>query len=211
MTKTIEQNTLNKIFDKNNKASDYFTNYGLYLKEMIDNLDYDQIAIVLDCFCEARERAGTIFFSGNGGSAATASHFAQDLAEVCKKTGGKCFKTLSLTDNVPYITALGNDYGYDSIFTGQLKNLFKSGDVLVAISASGNSPNVVEAVKMAKKLGGVTVGLVGFDGGKLAVLCDKVIHIASNKGEYGPVEDLHLVVDHMITSFLTCKDMYREE
>ena len=211
MTKSIEQNTLNKIFNKNNNPSDYFINYGLYLKELIDKLDYDQIAIVLDCFCEARERDGTIFFAGNGGSAATASHFTQDLAEVCKKTGGKCFKTLSLTENVSYITALGNDYGYDTIFTGQLKNLFKSGDVLVAISASGNSPNVVEAVKMAKKLGGVTVGLVGFDGGKLAVLCDKVIHIASNKGEYGPVEDLHLVVDHMITSFLTWKDMCGEE
>lgn len=157
---------------------------------------------VSKCFLDAREKGATIFFVGNGGSAATASHFAQDLSEVGRKAKVRSFKTLSLTDNVSFLTAVGNDYGYDKVFLIQLLELFNKGDVFVAISASGNSPNVIEAVKFAKEKGGITVGLVGFDGGKLVDLCDHVIHVVSNKGEYGPVEDIHMTLDHMITSFL---------
>ena len=200
-------NHLEKSFKQSEGKVDYFKSYRLYLSDLLTWLDVDSIRDVIDCFLNARKNKKTIFFAGNGGSAATASHFAQDLAEVCKKTGSKCFRTLSLTDNVSFITALGNDYGYDEIFTGQLKNLYNTGDVLVAISASGNSPNVVEAVKMVKELGGPTVALVGFDGGVLAGLCNHVIHVAANKGEYGPVEDLHLVFNHMITSYITYTDL----
>ena len=200
-------NHLEKIFKQSEGKVDYFKAYALYLNDLLTHLDVDAVRGVIDCFLDARRNKKMIFFAGNGGSAATASHFAQDLAEVCKKAGSKCFRTLSLTDNVSFITALGNDYGYDEIFTGQLKNLYNTGDVLVAISASGNSPNVVEAVKMVKELGGPTVALVGFDGGVLAGLCNHVIHVAANKGEYGPVEDLHLVFNHMITSYVTYTDL----
>ncbi len=200
-------NHLEKLFKDCDNKKEYFKNYSKYLNQILLKLDIDAIQNVIDCFLAARKNGRKIFFAGNGGSAATASHFAQDLAEVCRKAGKECFRTLSLTDNVSFITALGNDYGYDTIFTGQLKNLYAPGDMLVAISASGNSPNVVEAIKMVKELGGTTIGLVGFDGGIMAQLCDHVIHVPSNKGEYGPVEDVHLILDHMMTSFITMTDL----
>ena len=200
-------NHLGKETEQPGNRVDYLKAYGSHIESLLGRLDLGAVQRVIDCFLEARRNNKTIFFAGNGGSAATASHFAQDLAEVCKKAGSRCFKTLSLTDNVSLITALGNDYGYDEIFTGQLKNLCNAGDVFVGISASGNSQNVVEAVTMVKKRGGVTVALVGFDGGALAELCDHVVHVVSNKGEYGPVEDIHLVIDHMITSYITWMDL----
>jgi len=198
----MKQNTLLELFLKDNSSPSYYGNYCKYLNELMESLDYSVIANVSDCFLNARQRGSTVFFVGNGGSAATASHFSQDLAEVGRKAKVRSFKTLSLTNNVPFITAVGNDYGYDKVFSIQLLELFKKGDVLVAISASGNSPNVIEAVKYANEKGGTTIGLVGFDGGKALELCDHVIHVISNKGEYGPVEDIHLIINHMITSHL---------
>ncbi len=194
-------------FEQNCNTSDNLKKYGNYLYDLLSRLNYDIIDRIIDCFNKARSRGSTIFFIGNGGSAATASHFAQDLGEVGRKSGKKHFRTLSLTDNVSFITAMGNDYGFEKIFTGQLDNLFKEDDILVAISASGNSPNVIEAVKLVKKLGGVTIGFVGFDGGRLKNLCDLVVHVEANKGEYGPVEDIHLIIDHMITSFIVWRDL----
>jgi len=197
-------NQLEKIFQEN-KDDGYFSLYAAYLSELLSAIAPKSVSDVADCFLEAREGGATIFFVGNGGSAATASHFAQDLTEVGRKASVKSFKTLSLTDNVAFLTAVGNDYGYDKIFSIQMAELFQPGDVLVAISASGNSPNVVEAAKYAKELKGKTVGLVGFDGGALSGLCDYVIHAKSNRGEYGPVEDVHMILDHMITSYLILK------
>lgn len=207
MRKKLYENRLSKLYSKNRDCKGYLKAYGNYLGELLSNLDYQTMVKVANCFLRARERGSTVFFLGNGGSAATASHFAQDLGEVGRKAGTKNFKTISLCDNVPFITALSNDYGYDKIFTGQLSNLFKKGDVLVAISASGNSSNVVEAVKLAKKLGGTTIALVGFGGGKLAHLCDYVFHVKTKDGEYGPVEDIHLVFEHMVTTYLCMNEL----
>ena len=198
----MNQNRLSELFLKDNSSTSYYGNYCKYLNGLMESLDYNVIANVSDCFLNGRQRGSTVFFAGNGGSAATASHFSQDLAEVGRKAKVRSFKTLSLTDNVPFITAVGNDYGYDKVFSIQLLELFNKGDILVAISASGNSPNVIEAVKYANENGGTTIGLVGFDGGRLSELCDHVIHVISNKGEYGPVEDIHLILNHMITSHL---------
>lgn len=186
-------------------SSGYFEYYRKYLMQLMNSISIKAIVDVAECFLRARRRSSMIFFIGNGGSAATASHFAQDLAEAGRKAKTKSFKTLSLTDNIPFITAAGNDYGYDKIFVVQLLELFKAGDVLVAISASGNSLNVIEAVKYAKEKGGTTIGLVGFDGGELLKLCDHAIHVKSQIGKYGPVEDIHLILSHMITSFLMLK------
>ena len=166
------------------------------------SLDLNEIEAVENCFLLARKNKKTVFFIGNGGSAATASHFAQDLGEVGRKAKVPGFKSLSLTDNTSLITAAGNDHGYDKIFTVQLEELFGAGDVLVAISASGNSPNVVNAVEFAKKAGGITIGFIGFSGGKLKDICDHVIHAKTPSGEYGPVEDVHLIMDHLIQSHL---------
>ncbi|MDD4907509.1 MAG: SIS domain-containing protein [Candidatus Omnitrophica bacterium] len=182
-------------------VEEFVNKYRGYLTTLLNNIDAVRVHDVINCFLEARRNNKTIYFAGNGGSAATASHFAQDLDEVGRKITGMGFRTQSINDNVAALTAIGNDYGYENIFSMQIQYNFNPGDVLVVISASGNSPNVVNAVKLAKEKGGTTVGLVGFTGGKLAGLCDHLIHIKSEIGEYGPVEDLHLVLDHMITSY----------
>ena len=157
----------------------------------------------MDCFLKARQENKTIYFAGNGGSAATASHFAQDMNEIGRKIRGNGFRTQSINDSVAALTAISNDYSYDNVFSMQIQYNFDEGDVLVVISASGNSPNVINAVNLANEKGGTTIGLVGFDGGRLAQICDHTVHIQSKKGEYGPVEDIHLVLDHMIVSYLT--------
>jgi len=193
---------LKEKYERGKGRTDFYRAYCDHLYQLLQSLDYDAVAGVVDCFLNARQDGNKIFFAGNGGSAATSSHFAQDLAEVGRKVGLRGFKTLSLTDNVSAISAIGNDYGYEEIFTKQMAELFCRGDVLVSISASGNSPNVVKATKYAKELGGKTIALVGFDGGQMKSLCDHVIHVKSPAKEYGPVEDIHMVIDHMITSYL---------
>jgi D-sedoheptulose 7-phosphate isomerase len=198
-------NHLKKIFEEGMNETDYFTGYFNYLNDLQMKLNVADINDVINCFINARENGKTIYFAGNGGSAATASHFAQDLGEVGRKANVKSFRTVSLADSVPLLTAIGNDYGYENIFSIQLSELFSKGDVLVVISASGNSPNVIDAVKQAKEMGGKTIGLVGFDGGELLEMCDYVIHAKAKKGEYGPVEDIHMIIDHMVTSFLAFK------
>lgn len=195
-------NTLEKIFAQSSLQADYFRRYCDYVQRLISEIDITAVKGVVDCFQDARDADKTIFFAGNGGSATTASHFAQDMGEVGRKIRGKGFRTQSINDNVSVLTAISNDYSYEDVFTLQLQHGFDPGDVLVVISASGNSPNVVKAVELAKEKGGVTVALVGFDGGRLAEICDHVVHIQSKKGEYGPVEDIHLILNHMIVSYL---------
>ncbi len=139
---------------------------------------------------------------GNGGSAATAAHFANDLSLGPRVFGGKAYRAISLTDNTALMTAAANDLGYDSVFVEQLKTLLGTGDVVIAISASGDSPNVIRAVEYANEAGAVTIGLTGFDGGRLREIVNEHVHIATPKGDYGPVEDLHLILNHLITSYL---------
>jgi D-sedoheptulose 7-phosphate isomerase len=157
-----------------------------------------------------RKQHNSIFFIGNGGSAATASHMANDFGIGVHKNGDQePFRVLSLTDNVATMTAVANDHGYDNLFVGQLRTLYRKGDMLVAISASGNSPNVIAAAEWVKARGGKVIGLVGFDGGRLKEICDIRIHIKTRKGEYGPVEDVHIILEHLIHSWLL--DRVRKE
>lgn len=194
---------MKKIIQKHCQRRKYLEAYGDYIAKLLVNLDYKAIERIINCFLEARMRNSTIFFAGNGGSAATASHFAHDLAKTGRNSNNPGFKTLSLTDSVPFITSLANDQGYDAIFTGQMADLFRKNDILVVISASGNSPNLIKAAGYAKELGGITIGLVGFDGGNLLKSCDYALHIKTNQGEYGPAEDMHMVLDHMVTTYLS--------
>jgi D-sedoheptulose 7-phosphate isomerase len=172
--------------------------YLTYLTEILAALDRDAIAVFGRELLAARARDARIFFLGNGGSAATASHWVNDLT----RWRGKPFRALSLTENVALLTAVANDYGYEHVFRQQLENLMSPGDVVVAISASGNSPNVVEAIEYANAGGAVTVGLTGFDGGRLRQLAQIVVHAPTNAGEYGPAEDVHMILDHLVTSYL---------
>lgn len=167
----------------------------------MNNISLSDIEQFVETLLDARSRGSTIFFIGNGGSAATASHFANDIA-IGTRTYDKPFRVISLCDNPSIITAIANDDGYDKIFSQQLRILLKKGDVVVAISASGNSPNLIEAIDLAKKMGNVTVGLSAFDGGKMKEMVDVSVHVPTEKGEYGPAEDAHMVMDHLVSNYL---------
>ena len=195
-------NNLDEIFSDSLSGRDYAKRYASYLSDLLRDLDAEAIDKTIAIFKEARSDGKTIFFAGNGGSAATCSHFAEDLEYGTRIEGKKSFRVHSLTDNTAYITAVGNDEGYENVFLRQLQNHFSAGDVLVAISASGNSPNVVKAVEYANGNGGITIGMIGFDGGKLKGICHHCCHIKTIKGAYGPVEDVHLILDHIISTYL---------
>ena len=175
-----------------NKIDSFFTkdieqfskSYFSYLKEVFDKVNLLEIRQFAEILLAARESGATIFFMGNGGSAATASHFANDLSFGTNEYR-KPFKVMSITDNVPVLTALGNDYGYDEIFIRQLKIYAKKGDVLVGISASGNSQNLIRAFEYASVAEIKTVALTAFDGGKMKEIADQCVHIPTGQKEYG--------------------------
>lgn len=204
--KKITMNTLEKFFRDSNSPSEYVKNYLSYISNLLEKLESDEIEKVVNIFLKARQNGNRIFFIGNGGSAATASHFANDLA-IGTRSNSNPFAVMSLTDNNAVITAIANDYGYEYIYVKQLEALYSKGDILVAISASGNSPNLLRAINFVKKFSGLTVGLTGFDGGKLKEIADHTIHVPTVKGEYGPVEDIHMIFDHIIGTYLmyTCR------
>ena len=172
-----------------------------YVQTVLKRIDTGDIGRFIHTLLDARSRGATIFFIGNGGSAATASHFANDLAYGTNEYA-QPFRALSLTDNVPVLTALGNDFGYEDIFVRQLQILGRKGDVLVGISCSGNSPNVVKAFEHARLAGIRTVAITAFDGGKMKAMADQGIHIATESREYGPAEDAHMVLDHLVGAYL---------
>ncbi len=172
-----------------------------YLQSVLRKLDTAEIGRFIGTVLDARKRGVTIFFIGNGGSAATASHFANDLS-IGTNEYEKPFRALSLTDNVPIVTAVGNDFGYEDIFVRQLRVLAKPGDVVVAISASGNSPNLLKAFDYARTAGIKTVAITAFDGGKMKPMADEGIHVPTEPKEYGPAEDAHMVLDHLVGAYL---------
>ncbi len=194
--------TLDHLYSDSTSLADYAARYATYLSDLLAQLDCEAIEQVGQVFEDAREAGHTIFLIGNGGSASTASHFANDFGFGTRKAGGKAYRAVSLTDNMAFISAAGNDVGYEMVFVEQLKTLMNPGDVVVAISASGNSPNVIAAIEYGNDHGALTVGFTGFDGGQLRQIVDVSVHIATPKGDYGPVEDVHLVLDHLISSYL---------
>lgn len=172
--------------------------YILHLQEAISNISVHQVKRLTELLLEAYRNERQIFILGNGGSASTASHFACDLSKGTINGNGKRFRVLSLTDNVALMTAWANDSHYDSIFKEQLENLLEPGSVVIAISASGNSKNVLNAIEYAKSMDCITIGLTGFGGGELANIADECIIVNSDR--YGPVEDIHLMLEHMISN-----------
>jgi D-sedoheptulose 7-phosphate isomerase len=174
-----------------------------YLSDLMQSLDLASVEAFLQELERARDEGRRVFIVGNGGSAATASHMANDFGALClKQPGSKPLKAVSLCDNMAFFSAIGNDDGYDMVFVNQLKVLYERGDLLIAISASGNSPNVVKAAEYVRDQGGTTIGLLGFDGGALKGICDVAIVAETGKGQYGPVEDVHLILDHLAAAWL---------
>jgi D-sedoheptulose 7-phosphate isomerase len=171
---------------------DYWEEVAVAATE-IDLESLEQAALLL-LACQARGRV--VFVAGNGGSAATASHFACGLGKGTRRDGPPTFQVVSLTDNVSLLTAWANDSGYDRVFAEQLQPLARPGDVLVVISASGNSPNVIAAIDTARSCGMSVVGLTGRSGGTLAKLADVVVNVPSDRIEV--VEDAHLVAAHSL-------------
>ena len=167
------------------------------LQMAISAIPLDRIERVIEFLMEAYEDERQIFIIGNGGSASTASHFACDLGKGTIRGNGKRFKAISLTDNVALMTAWANDVSYDEILKEQLENLSKPGDVVIGISASGNSRNVLNAIEYANSIGCISIGFAGFGGGQLAEMVDECITVESD--EYGPVEDIHLMLEHIIS------------
>ena len=193
---------LDTIVSNAGSAAEFARLYTHHLTAVMSRLDFQEVGNFIDLLLQARSQGNTIFFFGNGGSAATAAHFANDLGFCASPEGRQPFRALSLSSNTSFITCLANDIGFDKVFSWQLRNLMRPGDVAVGISASGNSPNVVKALEYAKENGGIPVALVGFDGGRIKQIAQYCIHVATDKGEYGPVEDVHMVLDHLITGYL---------
>ena len=192
-------NNLDRIFTKDPVA--FAGAYLDYLTSVLKTIDTREIGQFIETLLDARERGATIFFIGNGGSAATASHFANDIA-IGTNSYDKPFRAVSLTDSNAIITAVGNDFGFEEIFVRQLRVLGRAGDVVVAISASGNSPNLIRAFDYAKSIGIKTVAITAFDGGKMKEMADEGVHVPTAPKEYGPAEDAHMVLDHLVGAYL---------
>ena len=182
-----------------------------YIDSIIEVLDrlrkeqMDALIRVIEIIRKAREEDKTVFIMGNGGSAATSSHFVSDLAKGTIVEGQGRFRAIALTDNIPLITAWSNDSDYSDIFLEQLKNLLRPGDVVIGISGSGNSKNVLKAVEYARENGAVTIGFVGYDGGKLKDMVDT--YILADIHYMQKAEDIHMLLEHMLTSAIRERDM----
>ena len=186
-------------------AESYFSLLARSLSDLTMQ-DVDNIAAIL---FRAYEQNGTTFIFGNGGSASLASHFVCDLSKgtTCG-TDRKRFRAIALTDNIPALTAWANDSGYDDIFAEQLRNLIQPRDIAFAISCSGNSRNVLKALEVARAAGATTIGLGGFEGGKMRALCDTCLIIPSENMQI--IEDLHLSVAHCLFTLVRNRMAARE-
>ncbi len=187
---------------KGRDRMNFVENYLRELKETLDKLPYSQLERIKDILLGAYRKDKKVFIMGNGGSAATASHFACDLAKgtAGKDDSRKRFKVIALTDNVPLLTAWANDTAYQNIFLEQLKNLLDAGDVVIAISGSGNSKNILKAIEYANAQKALTIGLTGFRGGKLKGMVQECLIVPSHSLEQ--IEDVHLILEHILCSWL---------
>ena len=176
------------------------TRYLEEVRAMLSQMPLEKIRQVINVLLETHQAGNKIFIMGNGGSAATASHFACDLAKGTITFGLPRFRVIALTDNMPLVTAWGNDMAYEDIFAEQLLALLESGDVVIAISTSGNSENVLKAVRMAKQEGAIAIGFTGQGGGKLQPLVDVCVAVPSDCIER--VEDAHLILEHLICTVI---------
>ena len=200
-------NNIEKAYKRVKSIGQFSKEYLSYLSETLNRVDENEINRLAAIFESSRLNGNTIFIAGNGGSASTASTMANDIGfDIIKKTAtNKPFRVFSLVDNNSIITAIANDVGYENIFVNQLKIHYRPGDCLIAISASGNSPNVLKAAEWVKSKNGSIIGFLGFTGGKLIEFCDIKIHVKTEPGEYGPVEDAHLIMNHILAHWFQNK------
>jgi len=170
--------------------------YKAAVLKAIETIDLEKVGQAIDIFRRAREEGRRIFVCGNGGSATTASHFVCDMVKGASHGRPARFRVMALTDSLPTITAYSNDVGYECVFVEQLKNFAEPGDVVMAISGSGNSPNVLRAVEYGNAMGCRTIALTGRDGGKLGRMAQ--LNLQVPHAHMGRIEDAHMIVTHMI-------------
>ena len=182
-------------------GSNLTSTYRRRLAAALGSVDDSAIAAFTAILDDARANRQRIWITGNGGSATTADHFATDLMR-CPDGSGTPVRAFSLCSNLGIVTATANDLGYEHIFTQQLQTLASAGDILIAISASGNSSNILNAMKWAKRNSILTVALTGFGGGSARTLADASVHVMTAIGDYGVVEDVHLTICHMVAESL---------
>lgn len=175
---------------------DQIQNYITRLRDTLQQLDLETIHQAIECLEEARHNRRTVFIMGNGGSASTASHFVCDLVKNTRAPGYPDFRVIGLSDNMALLSAYANDEGYENVFAQQLATFVKPDDIVIAISTSGNSPNVLNAVRLANEAGAFTIGMTGFSGGQLSPLVDLDLHVPSDIIEH--VEDVHLMIEHLM-------------
>jgi D-sedoheptulose 7-phosphate isomerase len=195
----MTMNNIDRFFS--NDPTAFAESYFGYLHSVLQTIDKTEIACFIETVLAARERGATMYFIGNGGSAVTSSHFANDLS-IGTNSYSKPFRVVSLADNHAITTAIGNDFGYEEIFVRQLRVLGRPGDVVVGISASGNSPNLVKAFEYALTADIRTVAITAFDGGKMKCIADQGIHVPTQLKEYGPAEDAHMILNHLVGAYL---------
>jgi D-sedoheptulose 7-phosphate isomerase len=184
----------------------FFTNYTNNINRIFNLIDISTVEALMHAIIAARLRNSQIILMGNGGSAAIASHLAADLAKQKFEGDEFLFRVMSLGDNLPWFSATANDFGYDNVFAQQLKVILQPDDVVVAISSSGNSKNVLNAISYANKKGAKTFGIVGFDGGKLLHIAQQSIYIPTKIGQYELMEDVAGIVSHMISNYVFEQD-----
>ena len=182
------------------KIKPFVKDYLTRLKQILDDIDVDVISDIVDTLEETIENKSRIYILGNGGSAATASHMVNDLGAGLRRRNVINFDVTSLGDNSSVVTAIANDIGYENIFYMQMKGHINADDVVVAISCSGDSPNIIKAVDYAKDLGCKIIGVTGFNGGYLKKISNINFHVDVPEDEYGLVEDTHMILDHIIYS-----------
>ena len=188
---------------------DYIQNYISVLQQTIHQFPRELIADVVDVLQNARLQGSHVFIMGNGGSASTASHFVCDLAKNIRYEGLPPFKVIGLSDNMAIFSAYANDEGYENVFSQQLSNLIQPRDVVIAISASGNSKNVLCAIEEAQKHDAITIGFTGFDGGRLGQMVNINLHVKSDIIEH--VEDIHLMLEHIVIKTIKEQDRRKAE
>lgn len=188
--------------DRTANIKKFFTSYRQRLNDLLDRIDIEILAQIAGIIIKAFKENRAVYICGNGGSAATASHMQADFRFFVRYFTAFRPRVIALTDNVPMITAIGNDTSFEDIFVEQLKGIFTPGDVLICISASGNSENVIRAARYANDHGGTSVALVGFTGGGLLNEAKIALYTPNKKGDYGPIEDLHMIFDHLLVNYL---------
>ena len=171
------------------------------LKHILDDIDAEVVSDIIDALEHTLTYKSRIYIIGNGGSSATASHMVNDLGAGLRRRDIVNFDVVSLGDNSPVVSAIANDIGYENIFFMQMKGLINPNDIVIAISCSGDSPNIVKSVDYAKGLGCKIIGITGFNGGYLKSISDISFHVNAPKNEYGLVEDTHMILDHIIYSY----------